>query len=68
MELPAYPDPPPTGASEEDLKAHALEVARISKARAAMRAARIEALELQVEANNRHALEHPAPTPEPPPE
>lgn len=67
MELPAYPDPPIAGASEEEWKTYALDVRRITKERAAIRDARILALVLQIEANNQHAAEHPAPTPTPAP-
>lgn len=63
MELPAYPNPPPPDASDEDIKNHDLEIARVAKERAAIRAARIVALELQIEANNDFATDHPAPEP-----
>ena len=68
MELPAYPSPPPAGASEEEYKDFAHRTGEVTKERAAIRAARIRALELQIQANNDYATEHPAPTPTPPPE
>jgi len=70
MELPAYPSLPPAGASEEDYKDYAHRVGEVTKERAAIREARIKALESQIDANNRFAAEHPAPeaSPTPPPE
>ena len=43
--LPDYPERPGPEATEEDLKAWGLEVERVTKERAALRTARIEALE-----------------------
>jgi len=70
MELPAYPTPPPAGASEEDYKDFAHRTGEVTKERAARRNARILALELQINANNDFAAKHPAPeaSPTPPPE
>jgi hypothetical protein len=67
IEFPAYPPAPNTGAPEEEWKEYALEVREVAKERTALRDARIRAQELQIEANNAFALEHPAPDPEPPP-
>jgi hypothetical protein len=70
MELPAYPSPPPPGASEEEYKDYAHRIGEVTKERAAIRDARIRALQMQIEANNDFAKEHPAPeaSPTPPPE
>lgn len=65
MELPAYPAPPIAGASEEELKDYAHRVRMVTQERAKIRDARIQAYELQIEANNAYAAEHPAPTPTP---
>jgi hypothetical protein len=72
MELPPFPTPPPADADEEVYKDFVHRIGEVSKERAAIRDARIRALLLQIEANNKFATEHPAPTPSstptPPPE
>jgi hypothetical protein len=67
IEFPAYPTPPQTGAGEEELKTYALDTRDANETEKLLLRKRIEALELQIEANNRFAAEHPAPTPTPDP-
>lgn len=67
IELPAYPPTPEAGASEEERKEYALKVREVEKIEDARKDAYIEAQRIQIEANNRFAAEHPAPTPTPTP-